>query len=769
MHLKKIPIREEPMKTDFKALISQMTLEEKAGLCSGLDFWHFKGVERLGIPSVMVSDGPHGLRKQDEAGDHLGINDSIKAVCFPPAVLSACSFDTNLMEQVGDAIGIEAQATDLSCVLGPGVNMKRSPLCGRNFEYFSEDPFLAGEIAAAFIKGVQKHHIGTSIKHFAANNQETNRMTCSSDVDERTMREIYLPAFEKAVKEAQPYTVMCSYNKVNGTFASENEWLLTKVLRDEWGFKGMVMSDWGAVNERVPGLKAGLEVEMPASGGITDADIVAAVKGGSMDEAVLDRAAERILNFIFTWAENREEHSFDMEGDHNLAKHVAEESMVLLKNDGILPLDKTERVLFVGEYAVKPRYQGGGSSHINSFKVSDAFSAAEKLGNVKYVKGFSGKDDIYEEALASEAIEAAKQADKVVVFAGLPDSFESEGYDREHMDMPSCQNRLIAELAAVNSNIAVVMHNGAPVVLPWFDQVKGILEAYLGGQAGGEAVANILYGRVNLSGKLAETWPVKLADNPAHLNFGGKRNVEYHEGIFIGYRYYDKKEMGVRFPFGYGLSYTTFEYSNLRLDSDKMTDGSKLTVSVDVTNTGDRAGKETVQFYVSDMTGKVQRPVRELKGFGKVSLKPDETKTVSAVLDERAFQWYSTEIADWYAFPGEYEVAVGASSRDIRLTARVSYETERTLPAVVDYNTSIGDLMEDVRTRPLGDLIARKMDAFFGAHEGGGMNADGEGDSDNGFDAEAAAAIAASQPLRSVVSFGIMSRDELDKLIEEYK
>ena len=758
------------MKQSIKEIISQMTLEEKAGMCSGLDFWHFKGVERLGIPSVMVSDGPHGLRKQDEEGDHLGINDSIKAVCFPPAVLSACSFDTELMEQVGDAIGVEAQATDLAVVLGPGVNMKRSPLCGRNFEYFSEDPYLAGEIAAAFIKGVQKHHIGTSIKHFAANNQETNRMTCSSDVDERTLREIYLPAFEKAVKKAQPYTVMCSYNRINGTFASENEWLLTEVLRDEWGFKGMVVSDWGAVNERVPGLKAGLEVEMPASGGITDAEIVAAVKDGSLDEAVLDRAVERILELVSRWEENREEHSLDLEGDHEFARKVAEESMVLLKNDGILPLGPDEKVLFVGEYAVKPRYQGGGSSHINSFKVSDAFTSAEPLGHVRYVKGFSGKEDAYDEELAADALKAAAEADKVIVFAGLSDSFESEGYDRTHMDMPSCQNRLIEELAAVNSNIAVVMHNGAPVALPWLDKVKGLLESYLGGQAGGEAVANILYGKVNPSGKLAETWPVKLADNPAYLNFGGRRNVEYHEGIFIGYRYYDKKEMEVRFPFGYGISYTTFEYSDLRLDSDSMTDGGRLTVSVDVTNTGDRAGKETVQFYVSDLTGMVQRPVRELKGFGKVSLEPGETKTVTAVLDDRAFSWYSTELSDWYAFPGRYEIAAGASSRDIRLTAVVSYNTERRLPVTIDYNTCIGDLMEDERTRPLGELIARRMDSFFGSSGDDGEAAyDTDADADDGFDAATAAAIAASQPLRSAVSFGIMSRDELDAEIEKYK
>lgn len=745
------------MKQDIKKLISQMTLEEKAGMCSGADFWHFKGVERLGIPSIMVSDGPHGLRKQDDAADHLGINDSIKAVCFPPAVLSACSFDRDLMHEMGDTIGKEAQATDLSVVLGPGVNMKRSPLCGRNFEYFSEDPYLAGEIAVPFINGVQEHHTGTSIKHFAANNQEESRMTCSSDVDERTLREIYLPAFEKAVKESQPYTVMCSYNRVNGTFASENEWLLTKVLRDEWGFKGMVMSDWGAVNERVPGLIAGLEVEMPASGGVTDIQIAEAVRNGSLDEAVLDRAVERILNLVYTWTENREEHKFDLEGDHEIARKVAEESMVLLKNEGMLPLGKEEKVLFVGGFAEKPRYQGGGSSHINSFKVSDALTASKELGNVAYVKGFSGQDDVYGEALAREALAAAAEADKVIVFAGLPDSFESEGYDRKHMDMPASQNRIISELAAANSNIAVVLHNGAPVTTPWIDEVNAVLESYLGGQAGGEAVANILFGKVNPSGKLAETWPLKLADNPAHLNFGDKKHVEYREGIFIGYRYYDKKEMDVRFPFGFGLSYTTFEYSNLRLGSGKMTDGGKLTVSVDITNTGACAGKETVQFYVADKTGKVQRPVRELKGFDKVSLEPGETKTATAVLDDRAFSWYSTDLGDWYAFPGEYEISAGASSRDIRLTASVQYETERCLPVNIDLNTTIGQLLDDDRTREFGRMLSREMDKFFGLGDDDQSDAGSEA-----FNDEMAAAMAASQPIRGIINFGIMTREALE-------
>ena len=596
------------MKRNIKELISQMTLEEKAGMCSGLDFWHLKGVERLGIPSVMVSDGPHGLRKQDEQADHLGINDSIKAVCFPPAVLSACSFDRDLMHEFGDAIGKEAQANDLSVVLGPAVNIKRSPLCGRNFEYYSEDPYLAGETATAFINGVQEHHVGTSIKHFAANNQEFNRMSCSSDADERTLREIYFPAFETAVKKAQPYTVMCSYNRINGTYASENPWLLTEVLRDEWGFKGYVMSDWGAVNERVPGLKAGLELEMPSSGGVYDKEIIAAVKDGSLDEKILDQAVERILNIVFEYVDHREEQEFILEADHALARKIATESMVLLKNDSILPLKETEKVAFIGEFAKKPRFQGGGSSHINSFRVSSVIDSISPDAAVRYAKGFSADDDIYNDALAKEALETAKSADKVVVFAGLPDSFESEGYDRSHMRLPECQNRLINEILNVQSEVIIVLHNGSPVEMPWLSKVKGVLEAYLGGQAVGEAVADILYGKACPCGKLAESMPYKLSDNPSHLSFGDGENVRYQEGIFVGYRYYDAKEMPVAFPFGYGLSYTTFAYDHLRMDKSDITDSDTVKVSVDVTNTGDVEGKEIVQLYVGDLTGAAPCP-----------------------------------------------------------------------------------------------------------------------------------------------------------------
>ena len=751
------------MERNLKELVSQMTLEEKAGMCSGLDFWHLKSVDRLGIPSVMVSDGPHGLRKQDDKADHLGINESIKAVCFPPAVLSACSFDRDLLRELGDTVGKEAQATDVSVVLGPAVNIKRSPLCGRNFEYYSEDPYLAGESAAAFIDGVQSHHVGTSIKHFAANNQELNRMSCSSEVDERTLREIYLPAFETAVKKSQPYTVMCSYNKINGTYSSENPWLLTEVLRDEWGFEGYVMSDWGAVNERVPGLKAGLDLEMPASGGLTDREIVAAVQDGSLDESVLDQAVERILRITFTWLDNREEQDFTLEADHETARRIAEESMVLLKNENILPLTPSENVVFIGGFAKKPRYQGGGSSHINSFRVDSAIDAVRGIAEVSYVEGLSSSKDIYDEKLAAEAVEAAKKADKAVIFAGLPDSFESEGYDRSHMRLPECQDRLIREIAEVQPNTIVVLHNGSPVEMPWKDDVKGLLEAYLGGQAGGSAVVNILYGKVNPSGKLAETLPLKLSDNPSYLNFAEREKVNYSEGVFVGYRYYDAKEMEVAFPFGHGLSYTTFKYSNLKLDRTEMTDQDTLTVSVDVTNTGSRAGKEVVQLYVSDRTGSVRRPLKELKGYEKVSLEPGETKTVTMTLDKRSFAWYSTELHDWYAASGEYEILIGASSRDIRLTEEIRLDSTQKLPLNLTLNTPMGDLIADERTREFGLFLKQKMDEFFGATGSDTKLSDDDSDEDPMADA-----MAASMPIRNVVSFGLMEKEELFRKLKEF-
>ena len=618
------------MKRDVKGIIREMTLEEKAGMCSGKDFWHLKGVERLGIPEVMVSDGPHGLRKQAAEADHLGLNESIKAVCFPTACATACSFDRDLLEEMGERIGDECQAEDLSVILGPAVNIKRSPLCGRNFEYFSEDPYLASQMAAAHIKGVQSKNVGTSIKHFAANNQEHRRMSCSSEVDERTLREIYLAAFETAIKEAKPDTVMCSYNRINGEFASENHWLLTEVLRDEWGFDGYVMSDWGAVNDRVKGLKAGLELEMPASGGTTDKEIVEAVKNGELDEAVLDRAVERILNIVFKFVDNRQEGKFDKEEDHKLAAKIEAESMVLLKNEGVLPLPtQGKKIAFIGKFAEAPRFQGGGSSHINSFKITGALEAVKEVAQVTYAQGYDIKEDVIDQDMLNQAVEIAKEADVAVIFAGLPDAFESEGYDRSHMRMPQCQNTLISEIAKVQENVVVVLHNGSPVEMPWADEVKGILEAYLGGQAVGQAEVDVLFGKANPCGKLAETIPYKLADNPSYLNFPGDgQTVAYKEGVFVGYRYYDTKEMPVRYPFGYGLSYTTFEYSDLQLSADKIKDTDTLKVTLKVKNTGDRAGKEIVQLYVADKTGAACRPVKELKNFVKVELQPQEEKTV---------------------------------------------------------------------------------------------------------------------------------------------
>ena len=746
------------MERDLKKIVSEMTLEEKAGMCSGLDFWHLKEVEHLGIPKVMVSDGPHGLRKQDEKGDHLGINDSIKAVCFPPAVLSACSFDRGLMEEMGKAIGREAQANDVSVVLGPAVNIKRSPLCGRNFEYYSEDPYLAGEIAAAFVKGVQSQHVGTSIKHFAANNQEYRRMSSSSEVDERTLREIYFPAFETAVKKAQPYTFMCSYNQINGTFASENKWLLTDVLRGEWGFKGYVMSDWGAVNDRVKGLEAGLELEMPASGGDNDAMIVKAVKDGVLEEKILDQAVERILRIIFEYADHRKPQEFTMEKDHEEAQHIAEESMVLLKNENhILPLKTSEKAAFIGGFARNPRFQGGGSSHINCFKTTNVLDSVPCDAQVVYAEGFPADRDFYDKALADEAVKAAAEADKAVIFAGLPESFESEGYDRSHMRLPECQNRLITEILKVQPNTVIVLHNGSPVEMPWLGEIKGLLETYLGGQAGGAAAANILYGKINPRGKLAETMPLKLSDNPSYLNFGGGEKVEYREGIFVGYRYYDTKEMDVAFPFGYGLSYTTFAYSNLKLSMENPTEKDTVMVSADVTNTGKSAGKEVVQLYIRDLTGSAIRPEKELKGFEKVFLEPGETKTVTMELNKRSFAWYNTELHDWFAASGDYEILVGASSRDIRLTETLHLNSSQRLPMHVHMNTTLGDLLRNPETAEAAKKLIQKY-------------LSGEAGSEAASEAvseEMTMAMTDSMPLRALMGFAGVSRKELDSVIEK--
>lgn len=748
---------------DVKALVAQMTLEEKAGLCSGLDFWHTKPVERLGIPSVMVSDGPHGLRKQDEKADHLGVNESIKAVCMPAACATAASFDRALIGRMGEAIGDSCQHEKLGVVLGPAVNIKRSPLCGRNFEYFSEDPYLAGEMSAAYINGVQSRNVGTSIKHFAANNQEHRRMSSSSNADERTLREIYFPAFEISVRKSQPWTVMCSYNRLNGTYASEHSWLLTDVLRKEWGFEGYVMSDWGAVSNRAAGVAAGLDLEMPGSGGINDRKIVAAVKAGKLDEKLVDQACERILNINYRYLENaRPETPWDQEADHQLSAQIAAECMVLLKNDGVLPLNKTDDVAFIGEFASKPRFQGGGSSHINAFKTTSAVEAAQGLP-VTYAQGYSVADDSATDEMIAEAVKAAAAARVAVVFAGLPDSYESEGYDRTHMAMPACQNRLIEAVAEANPNTVVVLHNGSPVEMPWLGRVKAVLEAYLGGQAVGIAAVKLLYGDANPCGHLAETFPVKLADNPSYLYYGGEGNeADYREGVFVGYRYYDKKEMDVLFPFGHGLSYTTFEYSDLRLSASKITDQETVTATVTVKNTGSRAGKTVVQLYVGDQESTVLRPVRELKGFEKVALQPGESTDVTFVLDKRSFAYWNTQLHDWHVETGVFTVEVGRSSRDIAVSGTVTVESTVELPRHYTADSIFMDIMADPKAAKAIEPMMAAIKKAFGPSEEAGEAAQSAISEDMNM------AMMRYMPLRGMLSFAPdqITDDTMEELLQ---
>lgn len=694
---------------DAQKIVQKMTLEEKASFVSGQDSWRTDALKHLGVPAIMLSDGPHGLRKQRDAD--AAMNDSIVAVCFPTAAGTAASFDRDLLGKIGDALGYACRAEDVGVLLGPAVNIKRSPLCGRNFEYFSEDPYLAGELAAAYINAVQAQGTGTSIKHFAVNSQEKRRMTISDVVDERTLREIYLPAFETAVKKAQPWTVMCAYNKINGTYCSENAWLLTDVLRKEWGFEGFVMSDWGAVNDRVRGLIAGLELEMPSSGRLNTDKVIAAVQNGTLDESVLDLACTRILNIVKKQLEaHRPGAFFDRDAHHALAVKAAEQSMVLLKNDGILPLKKEQKVAFIGAFAKRPRFQGGGSSHIRSYQVDAALDCVGDYGPVQYAEGFSEKRDLYEPQKAAEAIAAAKNADVAVVFAGLPESMESESFDRAHMELPACQNRLIREICAVQKNVVVVLHNGSPVTMPWINDVSAVLESYLGGEGVGRAQIALLYGEANPCAKLAETFPLALSDTPCYRHFpGGTLTVEYREGIYVGYRYYDTAAKNVLFPFGHGLSYTTFAYTSARLNKRKLDGKTPLTVTVGVKNTGSRAGAEIVQVYVGKPQSDVFRPVKELKGFAKVYLEPGEEKKVEITLEPRAFAYYNTEIHDWYCESGEYEISVGASSRDIRKTLHITLENEKTAPVPYDrarmaayYNAEISNVSDEQFSRLLG-------------------------------------------------------------------
>ncbi len=749
----------------IRALIAQMTLEEKASLCSGADMWHTKTVERLGVPASMVADGPHGLRKQNPGQRH--VNDSVPSVCFPAGCAGAASFNRTLLYELGVALGNECQAEGVDVILGPALNVKRSPLCGRNFEYYSEDPYLAGQMAAAEIRGVQSRGVGACPKHFLANSQEHRRMSTSAQIDERTLREIYLASFEGAVKGGKPWTIMSSYNRINGRYVGETKEFLTDILRDEWGFDGYVMSDWGAVNDRVPDLIAGLDLEMPASGGANDRRIAEAVRAGKLDEAVLDRACERILNIVCRAVEHRRPGGeFDRAKDHALARRMAGETTVLLKNDildpaegvPILPLRPGQKIAFIGKYAASPRYQGGGSSHINSAFVTDALSAMADWGDVTYAPGFDDAADVADPALQAEAVAAAKAADVAVIFAGLPDNFESEGYDRRHMRLPDCQNALIEAVCAAQENVVVVLHNGSPVELPWCDRVKGILEAYLGGDAVGGAVADILTGKVNPSGHLPETFPLRLEDNPSYPWYGGEGDVsEYREGVFVGYRWYDKKNMDVRFPFGHGLSYTTFVCEGLMADREEMTDRDMLTVTVNVANTGDRPGAVAVQLYVSPPAGDVIRPVRELRDFEKVYLQPGEQRLLVFYLKKRAFACWNTALHDWHVESGEYRVEIGFSSRDIQASVPVRVTSTVTPPRRYTLNSTIGDLLADARIRDRVLAFAADMGRVYGVEA---LEALADPKDMN-------AAMVGYSSLRSLVAFGGGSFEALEAFLRE--
>lgn len=717
--------------TNIQALVAQMTLEEKAALCTGASAWTTTPIPRLDLPELLVSDGPHGLRRVPEVQSMS--SQSLPATCFPTASSTAAGWDVDLLREMGEALAEEAISLGVDVILGPGTNMKRSPLCGRNFEYFSEDPYLAGALATSLIEGIQSRGVGTSLKHFAANNQEYERFSIDAVIDERALREIYLPAFEAAVTQAKPWTVMCAYNRLNGIHASQNHWLLTEVLRDEWGFEGFVVSDWGAVHDRVAALKAGLDLEMPGPKPTRVNAVIEAVRNGDLDEAVLDEAVRRILTIVCRAAQTPKGGEFDVAAHHALARRISAESIVLLKNDGILPLQSPQHIAVIGRAAMEAHFQGGGSSHINPTQVDVPFAELQKLaGNAElsFAEGYP-KDDSLDGGLIDEAVALARTADVALLYVALPSFKESEGYDRPDLDLTAQQVKLIQAVTAVQPHTVVILNNGAPVVMgEWLDQTAAVLEAWMMGQAGGSAIADVLFGRVNPSGKLAETFPLRLIDTPSYLNFPGENGVvRYGEGLFIGYRYYDAKETAVLFPFGYGLSYTTFEYSNLQLSADRFKDVDGLTVSVDVTNTGAVAGKEVVQLYVHDHESRLVRPYKELKGFAKVSLQPGETQTVSLVLDSRAFAYYDPAHHQWITEDGQFDILVGASSADIRCRATVSLQSTLQLPSLLHAESTIRSWLAD----PVGIQILQPIFAEL-IKNADFFNDNGPGEDENGTD-----------------------------------
>ena len=689
-----------------KELVSRMTLEEKALLLTGDGWWATHRIDRLGIPSISLTDGPHGVRK----GQGAGLVTSVPATCFPTASALSCSWDLDLLRRVGVALGEESHAIDVQILLGPGINMKRSPLGGRNFEYFSEDPVLAGKLAAAYVEGVQSQGVGTSLKHYAVNNQEYERMATSSNLDERTLNEIYLPAFEIAVKEGRPWTVMSAYNLVNGIYASEHRELLRDILRDRWGFTGFVMSDWGGINERVAGLDGGTNLEMPGSGDYNSKKIMAAVQDGRLSPETLDQSVTEVLAVILKAKDSHKQNAtFDVEKHHALAREAGGESIVLLKNaENILPLnlEKLRRIAIIGAFAKTPRYQGSGSSQVNPTKVSNAYDELVKLaggdGKFAYAAGYDIEGDVTE-ALLEEARNVAAHADVAVVFAGLPDSYESEGFDRSSLEMPSGHNQLIEAVSSVQPNIVVVLMNGSAITMPWVDRVKAIVEGWLGGQAGGGAIADVITGRINPSGKLSETFPKRLQDTPAFPDFPAlNRRASYGEGVFIGYRYYDTKDVEPLFPFGFGLSYTTFAYTGIKASAPSIKDTDGVTIEVAVKNTGAVAGKEVIQLYLHEQNPAVRRPEKELKAFNKLSLAPGEEKVVTFKLSKRDFAYYDTDQHDWNVHSGKFCILVGGSSRDLPLKETIEVQTTT---QIVHPKLTRNSMLKDFQNHPKGNVF----------------------------------------------------------------
>lgn len=701
---------------DIEATLAALTLEEKARLCSGAGF---NATYDAGgkVPSLDLVDGPAGVRRQGENQDMLGTFVSNPATCFPSGATLAEGWDPELTAEVGAAIGEECRDQGVDVILGPSNNIKRSPLCGRNFEYYSEDPLLSGKLAAGYVRGVQSKGVGTCVKHFAANSQETNRFTVDARVDERTLREIYLTNFEIAVKEGRPWSLMGAYNRLNGEHCCGNKWLLTDVLRGDWGFDGIVVSDWSGVWDRVKSIEAGLDLQMPYCGDDYIKAVVEAVENGSLDEAVLDETVRRILKIVDKSVAGRDVPvSCDYEAHHALARRAAGESAVLLRNrDGVLPLAAGAKVALIGGMAKNVRIQGGGSSNVNPTKAPNLVEAMDAAGmDFSFARGYRVKKDVVDEAMAAEALDVARRSDVIVYAAGLPSFGESEGYDRKSLDIPANQIALLEELKALGKPVVVLLFAGAPVAGDWLDLPDALLAMYCGGQGQSEAAVDLLTGRLNPCGKLAETWPVKLADTPCSLSYPRPDVDEYAEGVFVGYRYYEAKGMSVRFPFGHGLSYTTFSYANLRLSANAIDDTGSVEASVDVTNTGEIAGKEIVEFYVAPPACAVPRPAKELKAFAKVMLEPSETKTVTVTLDKRAFAYWSEMTHDWRAESGEYVVMAGPSSEDILVGAPVTV-TETDLPRPVFTEEST---IRQIGADPKGAQVIAAMMAQAGGEQG---------------------------------------------------